>query len=629
MNNARRITATAIMALLVFLIWSSVTHSQDEPGRRRLPDEGSPARKSLPARSEPTPPESPAQPDTPELPNPQTNPGAMSAQEKLVRDVYARLMRYQSAARDELAARNGLSSEPDDYLTFELRHIHTGPIEEIYYRPLTEMVTGTSGATINLTPTHLSNGNDPAHAYYAAEWSQPDIDADRDDPTFESASRQLKRSMSNDEEPLYPVDQSYVARTNTVGEMLRKGGERYARVEKYTSYEVTVHLDGKQRTYNALVLYFNQNASKRKEDERANPENAPDSQLSAEVLDNVTSEMNTVLNDEAPRVQSPWSKYINTSLYAAVTRTIRATKAAGRPLRPADAPIGYLPGDDVTASKKDMQSLTVNQDCLHIDIKKADDSPLPTPFRIGITANGHDRTQHLKAVVFPQAEASNVTISVSTNLTLSNVSAPSNGVITFDVVGNTKSQNRGDASIAADHSSDFYFVQYTASVVVPSQIATPHDTNGGGVVVANRVLDATTSPFIGNLPPGDVLLATTYGRVLTITVWDQFGEPIGDIYQGAAVSEDDPSGGTHPLNQLLTAASTYSDPVGTAAINSVVTAGSPDALAWPSQPQMPLTLSGSFPATLNVYVDGFLLNPAIVSRTLTFSPPNSVTITWP
>jgi len=142
--------------------------------------------------------------------------------------------------------------------------------------------------------------------------------------------------------------------------MLRKGGERYASVEKYTSYEVTVHLAGKERTYKALVLYFNQNVARRKEDEGPNPETTRANQPSAEVLDNVISEMNAVLNDESPQVRSPWNKYVNTSLYSAVVRTIKASQAAGQPLRPANAPIGYLPGDDVTVTKLDSQMLSVN-----------------------------------------------------------------------------------------------------------------------------------------------------------------------------------------------------------------------------------------------------------------------------
>ena len=74
------------------------------------------------------------------------------------------------------------------------------------------------------------------------------------------------------------------------------------------------------------------------------------------------------------------------------------------------------------------------------------------------------------------------------------------------------------------------------SVVVPGKVATPHDTMGQ-FVEANRVLDATTSPAIHDLPPGQVALATIYMRFLVITVKDQFGDLIGDVYKDAVVTE--------------------------------------------------------------------------------------------
>src|SRR5438128_85361 len=50
-------------------------------------------------------------------------------QQKVVRDAYVRLMRYHTAARDEQAATSGVSYKPEDYVVFELRDMHTGPIE--------------------------------------------------------------------------------------------------------------------------------------------------------------------------------------------------------------------------------------------------------------------------------------------------------------------------------------------------------------------------------------------------------------------------------------------------------------------------------------------------------------------
>ena len=76
----------------------------------------------------------------------------------------------------------------------------------------------------------------------------------------------------------------------------------------------------------------------------------------------------------------------------------------------------------------------------------------------------------------------------------------------------------------------------TVSVVVPGKVATPHDTMGE-FVEANRVLDATTSPAVYDLPNNQVALVTIYVRFLVITVKDQFGDLIGDVYKDAVVTE--------------------------------------------------------------------------------------------
>ena len=213
----------------------------------------------------------------------------MSAEEKLVRDVYARLMRYQSAARDELAARNGLSSEPDDYLTFELRHIHTGPISEIYVKPLAEMVTQRTDDVLNVKPNYLSAGGGPAHAYYEAEWITTASDSEEPDFTVgkDRLRRILKPGTRDDDDLDRPIDPVRPRVGMTVGQVLLQRGERFTDAEKYTSYEVTVHLDGKQRTYRALVFHHVKNAWDLKENERANGGNTSARQASAELLDNV------------------------------------------------------------------------------------------------------------------------------------------------------------------------------------------------------------------------------------------------------------------------------------------------------------------------------------------------------
>src|SRR6266436_538531 len=292
MSKMQRITAIAILALSIFGIWSSVTHSQDPHGRPLLPDDPN-TRKSRPAQSQPA---------------------GISAEEKLVRDVYARLMRYQSAAIDEVAATNKKAAKPVDYLTFELRAIHSGPIQDIYAKSLNQMVTPRAGDLLTITPNHLSRGSDSPHAAYLAEWLS--IESKN-----ESADQTGKISIDDPIEP------------RTIAEMFARGEQRFVDVVNYTSYEVTVRLDGKNRTYRALVLYH---VGARDHGSYQTEEGRLSKLTSVEILDNVTPKMNTVLRDASPYARAPWKKYSKSDLYLAVVRTIRETKEAGKPLIPAD-----------------------------------------------------------------------------------------------------------------------------------------------------------------------------------------------------------------------------------------------------------------------------------------------------
>lgn len=234
-------------------------------------------------------------------PNQSTFDVLMSPEEKRIRDVYARLMRYHTAARDALAATEGVPAAAGDYVTFELRDIHSGPIEEISGVALPDVVTIKSGNVLKVTPHHVALGDGPRHGYYDVEWDTA-------------------------------VDHAVSGDQGTVGEMLGRIPDKQRDVTRYTSYEVTVKLRGRQRAYRALALHRTSVGSLGKPD--------------TEILDNVTPEMNTVLTDESPRVITPWDRYTKSPLYQAVVEAINDALERGDALIPANAPIGYLPGDD-------------------------------------------------------------------------------------------------------------------------------------------------------------------------------------------------------------------------------------------------------------------------------------------
>jgi hypothetical protein len=263
-----------------------------------------------------------------------------------------------------------------------------------------------------------------------------------------------------------------------------------------------------------------------------------------------------------------------------------------------------------------------------VQFQKSDGSALPSPLRVGITANEHDRKQQLRAVVTPGNQVGNVTISVSSKLSLSNV-ATSGNIINFNVVGNTKSMNAGDSSITATISGGGTS-SASVSVVVPGSIGTPHDTTGI-VVRKNMVADDTTSPPSIGTPAGQVALVTLYARNLTITVLDQFGDSL-NTYASAKVEEySDALGRWVNINSPLNGSGAYTDPVGVGIFYQNVPAGSQQAQNWPSQPLLLMPPNPPFTQTFRVRVDGFELtpSPAISNRTVTTTPPDSVTISWP
>jgi hypothetical protein len=291
-----------------------------------------------------------------------------------------------------------------------------------------------------------------------------------------------------------------------------------------------------------------------------------------------------------------------------------------------------------TAFTTTVQSTVQTTSQVKVTFQADDNKDLPAPYRIGITANGHNRTKKLKAIVTPKSEVSKVVLTVDAKLSLSNVSVKDN-TIKFSLVGLTQSQTKGDAKITATYTDSSLpqpqTFDQTVSVVVPAQIATPHDINGrNGLEIKNILMDSHSVPAAPGVPQGYVERVTFYSRWLTITVWDQFKDPIGELYKGADITEH--SG--VPNNTTLSKDSTYLDPSGVVVdfeIRNgaivVIRANDQRAIDWPSQPKLPIptTYPATLPQSLSVEVDGFVLNPSIVNRTVHLTPPNQLTITWP
>ncbi|HQU44194.1 MAG TPA: hypothetical protein PK867_15345 [Pirellulales bacterium] len=170
-------------------------------------------------------------------------------------------------------------------------------------------------------------------------------------------------------------------------------------------------------------------------------------------------------------------------------------------------------------------------------------------------------------------------------------------------------------------------------VIVPYKVvpvsAAPTVVNG-----ANVASTACTSlAYFGNLAARQVHLWTVYTITQSITVLDQFGNPLDAMYNGAPVFEN-ANGKWRPINVTVNGA-VYSDPVGSTVDRpggADFPAGSPTATGWPTAPHSSAML---FAGTQNIPVQiaGITLSIGVVNRIVGVVPVLGtttaiVTINW-
>lgn len=220
---------------------------------------------------------------------------------------------------------------------------------------------------------------------------------------------------------------------------------------------------------------------------------------------------------------------------------------------------------------------------------------------------------------------------------LVSVDAPK-GIINITVTGISSvgptpaNMPNGDTTLEAIYTFDNTVVgQAQAIVVIPASVGTPHNPLSGQVNGVNMCMDATTSPAMQNIPPGDVFLGTSYSQWIQIAVWDQFGKTLDSCYNGCMVYEDIPVYGVVAINQRINGG-IYSDPVGSSPASpppSIVGANSVNAQLWPTAPKVPLGDSGPNASNPTVVIAGSTLNPSVQGRSFTTKSPDIVNVTWP
>ena len=149
--------------------------------------------------------------------------------EKMIRDTYAKLESYNAA---EQVLQNEFSRKPlrpDATLRFELSDFRSGAIKEILNKPYVGLITLPTGDIVSLTRgSHVLDGG-PEEATFAATWERGQY-ASVFDPQW------------------------------TIADAFHFEPEKYFDIVSYTSYQVTVRLEGRSRTYRALAL-FHENAN--------------------------------------------------------------------------------------------------------------------------------------------------------------------------------------------------------------------------------------------------------------------------------------------------------------------------------------------------------------------------------
>lgn len=147
-----------------------------------------------------------------------------SQEEKIVRETYRKLETYNAAAQvfQNESTRKPLRSDAN--LKFLLGDFRVGNIQEILFTPYRDLVTLPTGDIVSLTRGGHSLNGGPQEATFGAAW-EPGQYASVFDPIW------------------------------TVADVFHFEAARYYNVKTYASYQVTVTLQGRSRSYRALALF--------------------------------------------------------------------------------------------------------------------------------------------------------------------------------------------------------------------------------------------------------------------------------------------------------------------------------------------------------------------------------------
>ena len=150
--------------------------------------------------------------------------GVARDSERVVRETYRKLATYNAAAQIFQREHSGRYLAPAASLSFELSAFRSGSAAEILGQRYADLVTMPTGDVVSLTRGGHSLNGGPQEATFEADWEHGQY-ASVLDPVW------------------------------TVADVFHFEAARYYDVKDYVSYQVTVKLDGRSRTYRALALF--------------------------------------------------------------------------------------------------------------------------------------------------------------------------------------------------------------------------------------------------------------------------------------------------------------------------------------------------------------------------------------
>jgi hypothetical protein len=190
-----------------------------------------------------------------------------------------------------------------------------------------------------------------------------------------------------------------------------------------------------------------------------------------------------------------------------------------------------------------------------------------TPKRIGISTPAHDRSAYFTLYVFPHELAFAIDLQVTAGPDKIKQITPleydtSKGTRRFKVEAQKASDPNTPDDVTLRATAGNLWAEHKLSVVVPHRIG-DHPGKGNVPVVRNvstkvLAIDSHTRPSADIAEGYHYVTAGVFYRLEGIQILDQFNNPVGDLYEGAEITETVGAKNVK-LNESLQPDSTYSD----------------------------------------------------------------------